>query len=57
MVIQVDVNNQGLTIHSNHFIKTTLTLIANIIAGIVQNREYHVPRKKQRNVNTIDNVK
>ena len=42
---------------SNHYIKTTLTLMASIIAGIVQNKEYHVPRKKQRNVNTIDNVK
>ena len=42
---------------SNLFIKTTLTLMASIIAGIVQNKEYHVPRKKQRNVNTIDNVK
>ena len=31
--------------------------MANIIAGIVQNSEYQVPRKKQRNVNTMDNVK
>ena len=39
------------------FVKSTLTLMANIIAGIVQNSEYQVPRKKQRNVNTMDNVK
>ena len=38
-------------------LKTLLTFMANIIAGMVHRREYQLPRKKHMNVSTMDIVK